>query len=100
MTKFLLIRHGHVEGIKPERLRGPPVDIPHRLLPFQLSVKHTFRLRRLLGALSIKAKVGTAVDIVCDLVGLSLAHGRGTCCGRQVVKLYGGNHAFFMFDPR
>jgi broad specificity phosphatase PhoE len=22
MTKILLIRHGHVEGIKPERFRG------------------------------------------------------------------------------
>jgi len=28
MTKILLIRHGHVEGIKPERFRGrAPLDL-------------------------------------------------------------------------
>ena len=28
MTKILLIRHGHVEGIKPERFRGrEPLDL-------------------------------------------------------------------------
>jgi phosphoserine phosphatase len=31
MTKILLIRHGHVEGIKPERFRGPaPLDLTAR----------------------------------------------------------------------
>ena len=31
MTKILLIRHGHVEGIKPERFRGrQPLDLTER----------------------------------------------------------------------
>jgi len=31
MTKILLIRHGHVEGIKPERFRGrEPLDLTER----------------------------------------------------------------------
>ena len=31
MTKILLTRHGHVEGIKPERFRGrEPLDLTAR----------------------------------------------------------------------
>ena len=56
MTKILLTRHGHIEGIKPERFRGPlqmTLDGPQRFVGQHGDAARTFICRHVNGVYGV-----------------------------------------------
>jgi len=88
MTKILLIRHGNVEGIKPERFRGPPAARSDRARPHQARAVAQ-RVRRCLAA----ERIYTSPMGRCIETGAAIAKACGApteVCGDLTDIDYGG----------
>jgi phosphoserine phosphatase len=78
MTKILLVRHGHVEGIKPERFRGrQPLALTARGLAEAEAVAHriatAWRPRRIYTSpMGRCVKTAEAITQACGIVGVEI----------------------------